>query len=154
VAWSPDGATLAAGGDDGTIILWDPITGTQKTTLTEYHRMARSVTWSPDGTTIAAGGDNIVCFWDTSEKKLVTEIEFLPPWPGNPLPNYAVRNRNGTLRFATEDAWPYLGWTIPGTDHSPLMRLPAEAFGPLPMWTPELGVHVDGDTTEILPKAE
>ena len=153
MAWSPDGTTLAAGSDDGTIVLWNPVTGTFRTALHVWYGWVRPLAWSPDGATLATGSNNVVCLWNMLKEKLEAEIELLPPWPGNPSSNYVVRNGDGTLRFVTEDAWPYLGWTIPGTDHSPLIRLPAEAFGPLPRWTPELGVHVDGDVPEILPLA-
>jgi WD40 repeat protein len=54
VAYAPDGATLAAGGDDG-VRIWDARTG-QQHRLTERTGPVRSVAYAPDGATLAAGG--------------------------------------------------------------------------------------------------
>ena len=66
VAFSPDGGTLASGGRDGVIRLWDVATGTQINTLPQtkirrYHNEIISVVFSPDGGTLASGGyDGVV----------------------------------------------------------------------------------------------
>ena len=60
VAFSPDRATIASGGYDGTIRLWD-VTGTLKKTLNHGNRV-NSVAFSPDGATIASGSDDGVRF--------------------------------------------------------------------------------------------
>ena len=65
VVFSPDGATLASKGSQ-TIVLWDPKTGKQKTTLTQPGAAVTSVTFSPDGATLTSGGsDGIIRSWDT-----------------------------------------------------------------------------------------
>jgi WD40 repeat protein len=73
VAVAPDGATLATGSDDGTVILWDvtdrahprprgkPLTGPEDG--------VRSVAFTPDGATLAAGSyDGTVILWDVTDQ--------------------------------------------------------------------------------------
>ena len=67
VAFSPDSQTLASGGEDGTVRLWDAATGTLKNTLIGHTGQVLSVAFSPDSTTLASGGeDGTVWLWDAA----------------------------------------------------------------------------------------
>src|SRR5258706_629035 len=55
VAWSPDGAQLAGGGDDGALYVWDAANGRLLQRMAGHHSMIAQIAWSPDGTRLASG---------------------------------------------------------------------------------------------------
>ncbi|MCG3212573.1 MAG: hypothetical protein FOGNACKC_06243 [Anaerolineae bacterium] len=68
VAFSPDGDTLASGGDDHTVRLWSASRGQQLQTLRGHTAPVQAVAFSPDGALLASGGgDNVVCLWQVAE---------------------------------------------------------------------------------------
>lgn len=76
IAYSPDGNTLASGGYDHAIRLWDAATGQIKATFPEHESRVTCIAFSPDGRTLASGGgydDKTIRLWDvaTREQKAV-----------------------------------------------------------------------------------
>jgi RNA polymerase sigma factor (sigma-70 family) len=65
VAFTPDGQTLASGGGEGTVKLWDVATGKLRATLKGHTNTVQSVTITADGKTLASGSnDRTVRLWD------------------------------------------------------------------------------------------
>jgi WD40 repeat protein len=65
VAYAADGRTVATGGADGTVKLWDAATGHMRLRLHAHNGPVRSLGFSPDGTILAtAGKGNRIRLWD------------------------------------------------------------------------------------------
>ena len=70
IAFSPDGKTLLSGSHDGTLILWDTMTGRQLRSIESHRQHDRpfsvtSVAFSPNGKTLlSASSDKTLRFWD------------------------------------------------------------------------------------------
>lgn len=77
IALSPDGHTLASGGEDKTVKLWNINTGQEIRTLKKgwwykgHDAPVRTVAFSPDGQTLASGSDdNTIKLWEVSTGKI------------------------------------------------------------------------------------
>ncbi|MCS6911719.1 MAG: Uma2 family endonuclease [Myxococcota bacterium] len=72
VAAAPDGTTLAVGGTDGVVRLWDLRTGRLRAELCGHEGQVLSLAFSPSGQRLASGGsDQTVCLWDPQMGELV-----------------------------------------------------------------------------------
>ena len=129
VAFSPDGKTLASGGDGGTIYLWNVKTGTLQQTLTGHEWNVRTVLFSPDGETLASQSESEVYLWDVdtgTPHQIGTEdgaetsrsIAFSPD--GQTLASLS-RHRPSTLRLWDANTGAHLrsltGYTHTGSFH-------------------------------------
>jgi WD40 repeat protein len=70
VAFSPDGKTVASGGREGGLYLWDARTGKEIAALPRHRLGVQSITFSPDGKLLASsGGDPALRLWEIAAGK-------------------------------------------------------------------------------------
>ena len=96
LAFSPEGATLAAGYQEGIIKLWDVARTQAGLTLAGHTSGVRSVAFSPDGTILATGSvDETLRLWDVEAGTEIALLEGHEGWV-----NSVAFSRDGTLAAA------------------------------------------------------
>jgi WD40 repeat protein len=78
IAFAPDGRTLASGGADRTIRIWDAATGQLLRTLEGHTEEVRTVAFSPDGRTLASCGGELK-LWDAATGALRRTLKWGVP---------------------------------------------------------------------------
>lgn len=79
LAYSPDGRTLATGGWNGEVKVWDPATGVLLQTLKGHSRRVYCITYAADGQTLySAAADRSVRAWDVAKGAEKYAIKKLP----------------------------------------------------------------------------
>ena len=73
--FSPDGKTLAGGGTNGDVHLWDVATWRITRSLAGHEGVVRRVAFAPDGKTLASGGDDgQVKLWDLASGHVIRQF--------------------------------------------------------------------------------
>ena len=76
LAFSPDAAVLASGGDDATVKLWNPRSGELRATLGRHRNRVCALAFAAEGETLfSASWDGTVGVWSVSERALRRELE-------------------------------------------------------------------------------
>ncbi|WP_437751902.1 pentapeptide repeat-containing protein [Sorangium sp. So ce1389] len=76
VAWSRLGDLLAASHEDGSVRLWDAVTGQAIRAMHGHHGAAMSVAFSPDGLLLASGSsDRTVRLWEVATGRALRTFE-------------------------------------------------------------------------------
>ncbi len=81
VSYSPDGDSLASGGADRTVLIWEMASERFEHTFTGHKDDVYTISYSPDGKHIASGSrDNTVKVWDITSEKLLSTLfgDFFP----------------------------------------------------------------------------
>jgi len=123
VAFSPDSKILAGGNKDGTIRLWDVVTGNELRRLEGHQKGVVSVAFSPDGKLLVSGAaEEAVRLWDPATGKEIRQLT------GHTGAVFAVAfapggqavgsgSQDGTIRLWNPATGEELCRQVPGGDH-------------------------------------
>lgn len=79
LAWSPDGETIASGGNDNLLCLWDAARFTPKFRFTDHQAAVKALAWSPhERGLLASGGgtaDRTIKFWNSHTGAMLNSID-------------------------------------------------------------------------------
>ena len=133
VAFSPDGFTFAAGGEEESIRLWDVRTGEHLATLAGHTASVRSVAFSPHGFTLASGSlDRTIRLWDVSTGEHLQTLEGHAGW----IRLVAFSPDGSTLASTSEDDTMLLWDLRSGTTWGRVKYVNADATRRLPELSP------------------
>jgi RNA polymerase sigma factor (sigma-70 family) len=75
LGYSPDSRTLAAGNEDGSVALWDVVSGGLSLRIAGHKREVNSVAFSPDGKAVASSSfDGDVFLWEAATGKKLRQF--------------------------------------------------------------------------------
>uniref|UniRef100_A0A7S1CDR3 CDC20/Fizzy WD40 domain-containing protein n=1 Tax=Bicosoecida sp. CB-2014 TaxID=1486930 RepID=A0A7S1CDR3_9STRA len=77
--WSPDNVTLASGGNDNKLLIWNAATHKQQWRLTKHRAAVKALAWSPHqhGLLASGGGtaDQCIRFWNATTGAHVRSVD-------------------------------------------------------------------------------
>lgn len=172
VALSPDARIVAAGGDDGTIVVFDAMSGKAIRTLHGHDDKLESLAFAPDGRVIASGGgDQAIALWELSTGKeigrlvghfgKVTGLTFSPDgkllasqssdasailWDVTEL---AKERKEGLSAIELDAAWSALAGEDAGQAHRAIWSLALRPKGVVPFLADRLRPFVGIDSKKI-----
>lgn len=85
IAFCPDGKTLASGGDDGKVVLWDTSTWQPRQELQGHSKRVWGLAFSPDGTILAwADNNQKILLWESGRQRVLHNGFASNSWRGHP----------------------------------------------------------------------
>lgn len=109
VAFSPDGRTMALGGGNGLVELWEADPGRQLRVFNEHKLQVKSVAFSPDGKLVASGSlDSFARVWEVDTGRSVAAMDSKTRW----VTDVVFSPDGTTLIGGTHDAYLKL-WELP-----------------------------------------
>ena len=107
LAIAPDGKTLAGGGEDGIVQLWETATAQPRAQLVGHPDWVLCLAFSADGKQLVSGGiDGSARLWDVAVRKKIADL----PAPPNPLPKTAPEKAAiRAVAFSPDGKTAYLG---------------------------------------------
>jgi WD40 repeat protein len=75
VAYAPDSLTLASGGSDGSVRIWDLTSGQERLSIPDAGGPVLSLAFSPDGQLLAVGTHSCIDFWDLPTRQYRVSLQ-------------------------------------------------------------------------------
>jgi WD40 repeat protein len=125
---SPDGRTIAIGGERGTVELWEVLTHRRRATLRGHVGYVRDVAFSDDGRMLSSAGlDGTIKVWDLATGRPRT----LYRCSGNRMVSSVVFANNSKTLVSSDGYKRVMSWEISTKQSSAVLCGHAQAVGPI-----------------------
>jgi WD40 repeat protein len=140
IAWSPDGALVAANWIDD-ILVWDAVTGKERCTIKgplnkfgrPIHQPISSLAWAPDSIHLASGSaDQTVTMWDTRTGKATLVLK-----GHSKLVQSVAVSHDGKLLASGDVSGTIKIWDVNGGKEVVTLNVPLDRIASYVEWSPD-----------------